>query len=43
MTQMLELVEKDFKEVTKNRSKDLQAKMIIISEEMRISTEKQKL
>lgn len=34
---MLELVEKDFKEAVKNRFKDLEAKMAIISEEMRIS------
>ena len=32
------LVEKDFKEAVKNRFKDLEAKMAIISEELRIST-----
>ena len=37
MTHMLELVEKDFKEAVKNRFKDLEAKMAIISEELRIS------
>lgn len=40
MIHMLELVEKDFKQAVKNRFKDLEAKMAIISEELRISTQK---